>query len=173
VKCCTMALKLEVSVFTTVVGTRRDGLMRFFFGLATPTPRHKPPVASAGCRGGGSLRYTGGYSCNADVFRAAGKFLVIKLQELRGTAVVETGEASKLLICNAAFRHMSSSGFQDPIVHAAKSQEPMAAVLMAGAAIVRLRLLAALMICSSSISRSSLKLLLLHWLESGSFVWPV
>lgn len=167
-KCCTIALKLEVSVFTTVVGARRDGLTRFFFGLSGADPRHEPPAASIGGRGGGSLRNAEGNSCNADVSTVAGAFLVIKLQELRGTAVV-----SKLLIRNAAFRHRSRSGFQDPIVAAAKSQEPIGAVLIAGAeAIMRLRLLAALMICNNSISRSSL-MVLLHWQGSGSFVCPL
>ena len=41
VKCCTMALKFEVSVFTIVVGTRRDGLTRFFFTLTAAAPRDK------------------------------------------------------------------------------------------------------------------------------------
>lgn len=47
VNCSTMALKLEGSVFTTVVGTRRDGLIRFFFTFTAPVPRGKPPTAAA------------------------------------------------------------------------------------------------------------------------------
>jgi len=115
VKCSTMALKLEVSVFSTVVGTRRDGLTRFFFTFTTPEPRHKPPddaaaAVTAGC--GGPLGNAEEYLLKPElVFAAPETSLIIMPQEVPETALVVTDVASALLISDAAIRRMSSSGF--------------------------------------------------------------
>jgi hypothetical protein len=62
VKCCTIALKLEASVFRTVVGVRFDALDRFLDTFSGPPPPPPPPPASVfleGCifiRGCSSIR---------------------------------------------------------------------------------------------------------------------
>lgn len=114
-KCSTMALKFEVSVFSTVVGTRRDGLTRFFFTFTTPDPRHKPlDAAGADTTGGGApVGNAEEYFCKPEllVFAAAETLLLIMPQEVAETALVVTDVASALLISDAAIRRMSSSGF--------------------------------------------------------------
>lgn len=115
-KCSTMALKFEVSVFSTVVGTRRDGLTRFFFTFTAPDPRHKPPLDAAAADTAGSGAPVGNaeeYFCKPEllVFAAAETLLLIMPQEVAETALVVTDVASALLISDAAIRRMSSSGF--------------------------------------------------------------
>jgi hypothetical protein len=105
-----MALKLEASVFTTVVGTRRDGLTRFFFTLTAPVPRGNPPAAAAAPAR--PLDNAEEYPCKPELVLAAPGILLISMpQELRGTTLVVTEVASTLLISDAAIRRMSGSGF--------------------------------------------------------------
>jgi len=111
VKCSTMALKLEVSVFTTVVGTRRDGLTRFFFTFTAPEPRPIPPAVTAGDAARPLGKAEEYFSNSALVFAAVDKSLIIMPQEVREAALVVTEVASALLISDAAIRHMSSSDF--------------------------------------------------------------
>lgn len=112
--CSTMALKLEASVFTTVVGTRRDGLTRFFLTFTVPVPRGKPPAPAAVAAEATArpLDNAEEYLCKPEPeFAAASILFICTPQELRGTTLVVTEVASTLLINDAANRRMSDSGF--------------------------------------------------------------